>query len=144
MRTIKKQAITNVILAVIQVFIFAPSILLEYLSEEKMGVMRYLVFKKRIYEETIFNSYFTNLYKLVLIIGIVICVILFIYNYGKIIDMRLTKSIIAAIVANLTGIVFMFNKNIQLLNAYYFFLISIFITIILQYIKLLTKYLLKK
>ena len=144
MRTNKKQAIINVILAVIQVFIFAPSILLEYLSEEKMGVMRYLVFKKRIYEETFFDSYFMNLYKLVLIIGIVICVILFIYNYVKIIDKSLTKSIIVAIVANLTGIVFIVDKHMQLLNAYYFFLISIFITIVLQYIKLLTKYLLKK
>ena len=139
-----KQAIISNILTFIQVFIFIPSILLEHLSKEKMGVIRYLVFKKKTYEKTFFNSYFINLYKLILIVGIVVCVILFIYNCSKIRDIKFTKSIIVATAVNLTGIVFIFNKHIELLNAYHFFLISIFITIILQYIKLLIQYLVKK
>lgn len=140
----RKQAIISNILTLIQIFIFVPSILLEYLSNEKMGVIRYLVFKKKIYEKTFFNSYFINVYKLILIVGIIICVILFAYNYSRIRDIKFTKSIIVAIAVNLTGMVFIFNKHSELLNAYHFFLISIFITIILQYIKLLIQYLVKK
>jgi hypothetical protein len=144
MNSNKKQVILRNILTFIQILVFIPSILLEYFSTEKMGVIRYLVFKKQRFEETLFNSHLINLYKLILILGILICIILLIYNYNKMRDIRLTKTIIAAIVSNLTGIIFIFNKHIELLNAYYFFLIAIFIITALQYIKLVTKYLVEK
>lgn len=144
MNSNKKQVILRNILTLIQILVFIPSILLEYFSTEKMGVIRYLVFKKQRFEETLFNSHLINLYKLILILGILICIILLIYNYNKMRDIRLTKTIIAAIVSNLTGIIFIFNKHIELLNAYYFFLVAIFIITALQYIKLVTKYLVKK
>ena len=144
MNSNEKQKIIRNILTFIQGFIFIPSIVLEHLSKEKMGVIRYLVFKKQTYQKTFFGSYYINLYKCILIAGSAVCVILFIYNCCKTRDVKLIKSISVAIALNLTGIVFIFNKHIELLNAYHFFLISIFIIIILQYIKLLIQYLVKK
>lgn len=139
----KKQAIIGYILDFIQVLVFILPVLLEYFSREKMGVIRYLVFKNQGFQKTIFTLQLISLYKCALFSGFILCIILLIYNYNKIRYIGITKPIISGIVFNLLGIVFMLNKHIELLNSYYFFLISIFTIIILQYIKLLINYLLK-
>lgn len=140
----KKQAIIGYILDFVQILVFILPVILEYYSREKMGVIRYLVFKNQGFQKTIFTLQLISLYKCILFSSFILCTILLIYNYNKIRYIGLTKTIISAIVFNLVGIVFMLNKHIELLNSYYFFLISIFTIIILQYIKLLINYLLKK
>lgn len=45
--------ITKVVITILQVLILSVPIVLQYLSDKKMGVKRYLVFKKAMYSKNI-------------------------------------------------------------------------------------------
>ena len=100
------------------------AIVLEDLSSEKMGVARYLTFKKQEFETGIFTPFYVHIYTFIMAAGAILCVVLLIKKR------RVGMSLFAAL-TNIVGLLF-----IQLkleLQAYHFFLLGIFIMIIVQY-----------
>jgi hypothetical protein len=131
-----KIIIKNIITALQVLILIIPSVL-QYLSDEKMGVKRYLVFKKMIFSREIFTPRLMFILKLILILGVIIGIVLLITYYIKKINSDLLKPAIRVTILNLLVIVFVFSKKFEGLLTYHFFLIAFFIIIILQYIKAL-------
>ena len=129
------EKIIKIIFSTLQVLILIPPIVLQYLSDKKMGVKRYLIFKKSIFPKEIFTTNLMFMYKLMLILGIIIGIVLLIYYSSKKVNRALAKFAIKMIILNFVAMVFIFSKQFQGLLTYHFFLISIFVIIILQYIK---------
>jgi hypothetical protein len=131
-----KTIIKNVIIT-LQVLILIIPTVLQYLSDEKMGVKRYLVFKKMIFSREIFTPKLMFMFKLILILGVIIGIALLINYYINKKSNAIVKYSIKIIILNLIAIVFIFSKQFEGLLTYHFFLIAFFIIIILQYIKAL-------
>jgi hypothetical protein len=136
---VKKTIIKNLI-STLQVLILIIPIVLQYLSDKKMGVKRYLIFKKMIFSKEIFATRLLFMFKVMIILGLIVGIVLLIHYTVKKINNALVKSLIVVIIFNLLAIGFVFSKQFQGLLAYHFFLIAIFIIIILQYIKAGTRY----
>lgn len=124
------------IITLLQLLILIPPLLLQYFSDRKMGLMRYLVFKKAVFSKEIFTSSFTYTYKSLLFLGIIFCIIFLIYSYTKKMNSSLIKPIIYLFVSNLICLLYVFYSKFQTLLSYHFFLIAFFIIIILQYLKI--------
>lgn len=139
MRNSIKTLVKN-LFTLIQVLIIFPPMLLQYLSERKMGVMRYLVFKKDLFAKEIFTSSFTYTYKNILFLGIILCTIFLIYSYTKKINYILIKPICGVLILQLLCILLISYYKFQILLTFHFFLISFFIIIILQYLKIILKW----
>lgn len=125
----------KIILTIMQMIVLIPGIVLEYLSDKKMGVIRYLVFKKQVYEQGIFNSSLMNMYKSLLIATFFIVIIMIIYKSIKIKSNKFIKTGLSTIIINLLCIIFIASKKALALEAYHFFVIAIFIIVILEYFK---------
>ena len=123
------------VITLLQLILLVPPLLLQYLSDKKMGVMRYLVFKKGVFSKEIFTSSFTYTYRSLLFLGIVFCIIFLIYSYIKKSNSFFIKPISALFLYNLICLIYTFYK-FQMLLSYHFFLIAFFIIIFLQYIKI--------
>ena len=130
--TVLKSTIT-----LLQVLILVPPLLLQYLSDRKMGVMRYLIFKKDVFSKEIFTSSFTFTYRSLLFLGIIFCIIFLIYSHTKKINTPLIKPIGVLFILKLICLLCVFSYKFQILLSYHFFLISFFAIIILQYIKII-------
>jgi hypothetical protein len=129
------ETIIKISLSTLQILILIPPIVLQYLSNKKMGVKRYLIFKKSIFSKEIFTSNLIFMFKVMLILGIIIGIALLIYYSIKKVNSALAKSAIKMIILNFMAMAFVFSKHFQGLLTYHFFLISIFVIILLQYIK---------
>jgi hypothetical protein len=140
METRVKKIIIKNLINTLQVLILIIPIVLQYLSDKKMGVKRYLIFKKMIFSKEIFATRLLFMLKVMIILGLIVGIVLLIHYTVKKINNALVKSLIVVIIFNLLAICFVFSKQFQGLLAYHFFLISIFIIIILQYIKAGTRY----
>lgn len=127
--------IIRIILTIVQVLILIPPIVLQYFSDRKMGVKRYLVFKKAMFSKETFTPNVMFTVKLVLIFGTTICIFLLAYYALKKVNNFIIKSSIKLIILNIAVIVCMFSKQFEELLSYHFFLIAAFVIIILQYIK---------
>lgn len=132
-RTIKK--IVKSLITTLQVILFIIPIVLQYLSDQKMGVKRYLVYKIMVFSKEVFAIRLIFILKFMLILGLIIGIALFIYYSIKKIGGTFIKTAIKILILNLLAIGFVFSKQCQGLMAYHFFLIAIFGIIILQYIK---------
>jgi hypothetical protein len=104
-----------------------------------MGVMRYLVFKKDLFAKEIFTSSFTYTYKNILLLAVILCIIFLIYSYTNKINYTLIKPISCVLVLQLLCILVISYSKFQILLTFHFFLISFFIIIILQYLKIILK-----
>lgn len=104
------------------------AIILEDLSDEKMGVARYLVFKKQEFAANYFSPACMNVYTFILAGGAVVCLALLfmIWKSGK----RMV-SLLVALLANIIALITI-QMNLEL-KAYYFFLIGMFIVVVFQY-----------
>jgi len=129
-----KTIIKNLITA-LQVILLIIPIVLQYLSDKKMGVKRYLVFKKMIFSKEIFTTRLMFMIKFMLIFGVIIGIVLLIHYSIKKVNIALVKSAFKVFILNSIAICFVFSKQFEGLLAYHFFLIAIFVIIILQYIK---------
>jgi hypothetical protein len=109
------------------------AMVLEDFSTKKMGVARYLVFKKQEFENTFFTPALMNIYSLILILGVAVCLIVLLIQLQK--RRKALLSLIFAVIANLAGI--LFNHICPPLQTYYFFLIGIFLAVLIQYIRIL-------
>lgn len=135
-----KNSIIRIIFVILQILILIPPIILQYLSNKKMGVMRYLLFKRKVLSVGIFSSNNMFIYKAIIILGIIFCILLLIYNFNKKNYGVLVKSLISAIVMNLITIFCVFSNAFEKLLANYFFLAVFFVIIVLQYIKTFLTY----
>jgi hypothetical protein len=131
-KTVMKSLIT-----LLQILIFIPPLLIEYLSTRKMGLMRYLVFKKDVFSKEIFTNNLTFAYRSLLFLGIIFCIIFLIYSYTKKINNSLIKPVAGVFLLNLICLLCLFSYKFQILLSFHFFLITFFIIIILQYIKII-------
>lgn len=125
------------IITLLQALILIPPLILQYLSDRKMGLMRYMVFKKDVFSKEIFTSSFTFTYTSILFLGIIFCIIFLIYNFIKKMDKLLIKQLIVLFVSNLICLLYVFSYRFQTLLSYHFFLIAFFIIIALQYVKII-------
>jgi hypothetical protein len=128
-----KNLLIFILTLIVQFFAIILAMVLEGLSTKKMGVARYLVFKKQEFENTFFTPALMNIYSLILILGATVCII------GLLIQLRKRKKALIllffAVIANLAGILFI-HIGLQL-QTYYFFLIGLFIAVLIQYIRIL-------
>jgi len=100
--------------------------ILENLSSSKMGVNRYLLFKKTHYATTVFTPERIKLYTILLIVGLILC--LFLYFKTK---MGSTRRLLIYLTAyQAIGVVLL---SLQNLSAYPIFGFGIAIIVILQY-----------
>lgn len=129
--------ILNRIITLLQLLILVPPLMLQYLSDRKMGVMRYLVFKKDVFSKEIFTSSFTFAYRSLLLSGIIFCIIFLIYCYTKKTKNSLIRPISTLLLWDLICLFYVFFYKSQLLLTYHFFLIAFFIIITLQCVKLI-------
>ena len=127
------------IIILLQVLILIPPLLLQFLSDRKMGVMRYLVFKKQYFSKELLTSFPTFTYMSILVFGIIFCIIYLICSYVKNSNNLLVKPIKALFLWNFLCLSFVFSYKTQTLLAYHFFIISFFIIIFLQYVKIFLK-----
>lgn len=117
----------------IQVLIIIPPIVFQYYSDRRMGMMRYLVYKKSTYSEGIFSPSLMNIYKVIFIASILYFIFLLIRNYRRSDQNFHMTAVIFGLIISFAGTIFLFSASMQDLLAYHFFLIAIFIQIILQY-----------
>lgn len=130
----KKYNIFNLILSIIQIIFILPALILENLSKKKMGVIRYLVFKKEEFSAGFFNANNLIIYKWILLFISIIIIIIFIVNMKKKLKYKMNLFII--ILLNIILFLFVSYEEIFKLEAYHFFIIEIFIIMIIEYIKL--------
>ena len=110
------------------------AIVLENLSSKKMGVARYLTFKKQEFESTLFTPVNMHLLMYLLILGTIVCIaLLFIKRRGGM--------VLFAAFINMVGIIFIQSQ--KELQAYHFFVIGIFIVLVIQYVWIIYFYLRK-
>ena len=140
MKNLRIKIIIKILINIVQVFILIPPIVLQYLSDKKMGVKRYLVFQKEMLPKEIFTDKIMIIYKFILILGIIISIALLIHYSIMRLNNPLKKSAITVIIFNLLAAFYVFSKLFDGLLAYHFFLIAIFVIISLQYIKILLDY----
>lgn len=104
------------------------AVVLEDLSDEKMGVARYLVFKKQEFAASYFSSALMNVYTFLLAGGAIVCfALLFMKRKSR----KMMASLLIAVFANIMGFMAV-QMNLEL-DAYHFFLIGIFIVVVFQY-----------
>lgn len=132
--------IIKILLTIFQILILIPSVVLQYLSDKKMGVNRYLVFKKTMFSKEIFTPDVMLMFKIMLILGMTICIVFLAYHSLRKINNNSAKALLKLTLLNLVGIFYVFSKQFETMLAYHFFLIAIFVIIILQYLKLFLGY----
>lgn len=122
----------NIVLSILQIGMVVAVLVLEKYAAEKMGVARYLTYKRQWFENTMFTASLSNLYLFVFILGAVICFSLLLRSVKR--KMKAT-SYFWAIIANLIGaIILQFKAD---LASYYFFVVVMMGTIVIQYGKIL-------
>ncbi|NHC39813.1 hypothetical protein G6549_07520 [Bacillus sp. MM2020_1] len=101
------------------------AIVLENLSSKKMGVARYLTYKKQEFESTLFTPANEHLLMYLLILGTIVCLALLLIKKGG-------GVVLFAALVNSIGIIFIqFEKELQ---AYHFFILGILIVLVIQYV----------
>ncbi|APQ71866.1 hypothetical protein RSJ22_06705 [Clostridium botulinum] len=126
--------ILNIILSIIQIIFILPALILENLAKKKMGVIRYLIFKKEEFSSGIFNANNLIISIYILLFISIIIIIIFIVNMKKKLKCKINFFII--ILLNIILFLLVSYESIFNLQAYHFFIIEIFIIIIIEYIKL--------
>ncbi|NFT73210.1 hypothetical protein FDF57_18995, partial [Clostridium botulinum] len=125
--------ILNIILSIIQIIFILPALILENLAKKKMGVIRYLIFKKEEFSSGIFNANNLIISIYILLFISIIIIIIFIVNMKKKLKCKINFFII--ILLNIILFLLVSYESIFNLQAYHFFIIEILIIIIIEYIK---------
>jgi hypothetical protein len=124
----KKALIVYPLFVILQFSGIILASVLEDLATKKMGVARYLVFKRAVFETSFFTPLLMHGYTLIFGIGAIVCLVL-LMKKGK--SVKISIALLFATIANVAGIIFIQFK-LQLYS-YYFFLIGIFIVLLFQY-----------
>lgn len=122
----------NIVLSILQIGMFVAVVVLEKYAAEKMGVARYLTYKKQWFEDTLFIALLSNLYLFIFILGAAICFGMQVRSSKR--KMK-TASYFVAIIANLIGaIILQFKAD---LASYHFFVVVMMGIVAIQYGKIL-------
>jgi hypothetical protein len=122
----------NIVLSILQTGMFVAVFVLEKYAAEKMGVARYLIYKKQWFENTMFTASLRNLYLFIFILGVVICFGLLVRKAKR---KEKATSFFVAIIANMIGaIILQFKVD---LASYHFFVVIIMVIVAIQYWKIL-------
>jgi hypothetical protein len=106
--------------------------ILENLSTKKMGVARYLLFKKQEFSSGYFSPRFMDMYTYIFVAGAAICILLLLLLWKR---KKGIYALLFALFINIIGIQFIqMNPSLQ---ADHFFLIGIFIVLMFQYARIL-------
>lgn len=127
---------SNFIFSTLQFCIVVAVILLDYFSKKKMGVMRYVVYKNRELQITLFNPQFLLIYKIILIVFAILSIITIILTFTKDKYLNCRSTSIITILVVILGILYSFFSNSLNLKSQYFFFVSILIIVLIQYLKL--------
>ncbi|NFT62878.1 hypothetical protein FDF22_20065 [Clostridium botulinum] len=122
--------ILNIILSIIQIIFILPALILENLAKKKMGVIRYLIFKKEEFSSGIFNANNLTIYKWILLFISIIIIIIFIVNMKKKLKCKINFFII--ILLNIILFLLVSYESIFNLQVSYFCIIQMFIIIIIE------------
>lgn len=101
---------------------------LEDLSSKKMGVARYLQFKRQEFDTSFFTPVLNNIYTIFFIAGAILCIVLLIIK-GK--SRKIIISLLFGAIVNIIGILLIQSKLEW--QASHFFLIGMFILVFFQY-----------
>ncbi|GFR35701.1 hypothetical protein [Thermobrachium celere] len=123
--------IIQYILFLIQILLLSVSLILHYLSDKKMGVARFLIFKRSEWEKSFFSSYLIKIY---IILALLLLVVLVIFSIFK-----LKQKLLGTIILNVILIFLLVNKSIHTLKAGYLFIIAIVLCIFIELIKIVIK-----
>ncbi|MBB6447143.1 hypothetical protein [Bacillus benzoevorans] len=123
-----KKVILYSIFFILQYAVLSGAAVLEYLAPKKMGVARFLLYRKEIYGEAFFTDGLVKTYTIFLIAGCIICFVLFIVKLKK---GKKHFSLLMSALYNLIGLALLSAEE---LSAYPFHILGIFIAIVLQYL----------
>lgn len=129
--------IIRAVITILQVLIAASSLILQYLSDKKMGVMRYLAYKNMVFPKETFTPPVILIIKVFLITGIIICILLLAIKSKRKENRKFIKILINALILNIIAAVFILSKFFVNFAAYYFILISLIAVTIFQFIKVI-------
>ena len=113
---------------ILQFLVIIAAVVLEDLSTKKMGVNRFLLFRKEKYAELFLSPEQLKIHGILFIVGIIGCFILFIVNMKKV---KKWSSILLAIIYQIIGLIILSKVTLQ---AYPLFVLGIWIVIIFQYL----------
>lgn len=125
----------GLMLLIIQVGLVSAGYIIQYYSKKKMGMMRYLVYKNRDFESNLFNSNLMIIYRLLLILLLILSVVLICKYFRKGVLLILLNLMLCFI--SLVGLVLMIKFSTSEFLGYYFVLIAIMGSAVLQLIKLI-------
>lgn len=133
--TLRRIANTFFIIAHFPVLLGAA--VLEYFFETKMGVYRYLVYKNRVFEASVFSTDKVQGYQYLLMAGIAVGLILLLWHFLKAGKREMKRQAALFLLVNAIGYYFISFVSPGQLAAYYFFLLGIFVVILLRFFKLI-------
>ncbi|WP_432663040.1 hypothetical protein R9X47_20935 [Wukongibacter baidiensis] len=128
--------VTEKILPVISYFFIVLSIGIEAAARKSMGIHRDLVFRKGALEDTVLSVKLLNIYKWIIIAGIVVCIGIIILRRANIIG-RLKQYVFFTVALSIVLLVMIiFYKEVSLI-AYPWMVVSVGTAVIFQYIRII-------
>lgn len=121
-----------------QFLVLIAAFVLEYLAPKKMGVNRYLLYKKTKYSQSLLTPELVSGYEMITIIGLIIFIVFLIIQVKK---RENWFPVLMAIIYQVAGLVILAKDN---LYAYPFFVLGIGIVITLQFIWILVRFFYRK
>lgn len=139
----KNSAIKKIIkttLTIVQILMIIAPITLQYFSDKKMGVKRYVIFKQAVFSKEIFTTNVMFLLKFTLIALTSVAIAFIVYYSLKKITNFLVKPLLKLILLDIVTIFYLFSNQFKESIIYHFFLIAAFVIIVLQHIKVILDY----
>ena len=130
-----KGVVFQLMISLVQILTLIAAFVLEDLGDKKMGVARYLVFKKTEFELTLFTPLLMNIYLAIFIAGGLICLFLLVLKVKGRGGVLRGPSLLLAAIGNGAGIYLLHYRPD--LDAYYFFIIAVGIAIVFQYTRII-------
>lgn len=136
MKTGNYLTIINFALSILQLGSLLAAGLLHYFSDKKMGAMRHLVYKNRQFASGIFSPEFLQVYKTIVIVGMVFTCLLLCYSYFKDKQFVPKKSLVHLLLLQVVTLVTLYINGLLITKAYYYILIALFSVVLIQTLKL--------
>lgn len=139
--------IVEQILPIISWVIFMMSLVLQIGVQNRMGIQRDLIVRNKKLASTVFSMTYLEVYKLILIAGIVFCIILFVWKRKMFSHQNISilkwplshswrKYLIYTLTVSIVGIVMLQFYNLVSWLAYPWMLLSVLIMAVVQYSRL--------
>lgn len=137
MKKEKLQTAFYVTISIIDLFLLSAALVLQYLSDKKMGVMRYLVFLRYEFEKGWFNPNLIKLYETILEAGFILCLFIIIFSIFIRKNREVLRTAVLALTAIAIGYFLLTSQTLSSLKAYHLIVIAFFVIILFQFIILI-------